>query len=66
MYYNTTNLQGEELEKVKELTSKQEIMVLSVFESSPSKTFTSHEVEDLLEQYPRSSIVRAINSQGNQ
>lgn len=62
MYYNTTHLTGETLKRAKELTSKQDQAVFSVFADTPGCYFNSHEIGEILKLYPRSSIVRSMNT----
>lgn len=61
-YYNTNNLSGDLLRKAERLTSNQDILVFNLFANQPERLFTSHDVEDILERFPRSSIVRSINT----
>ena len=59
-YYNTTKLEGSELREAKKTASLQDQKVLQLFEEGTE--MTSHDVEDILKKYPRSSIVRSINT----
>jgi predicted transcriptional regulator len=65
MYYNTTHLTGELLEEANKLTSKQDKIIFGLFADNPGGYFSSHDVEDKLGKYPRSSIVRSMNTLTN-
>lgn len=63
MFYNTTNLQGEDLFSSHKRTNKQEVEILSVFKMS-RQDLTPFEVQETLMlrgfDYPITSIRRAI------
>ena len=61
MFYNTTSETGKKLEEYEKKASKQDYEVLTLF-TRTHKEYTSHQVEDQLEVYPRSSIVRSMNT----
>ena len=61
MFYNTTSETGNKLKEYRSKASKQDYEVLRVF-TKDYKEYTSHQVEDHLEVYPRSSIVRSMNT----
>lgn len=65
MFYNTTNLTGDLLEEAERLTAKQDKEIYQFFLNNPSKYLSSHDVEDYLKKYPRSSIVRSMNTLTN-
>lgn len=65
MFYNTTNLTGDLLEEAEKLTAKQDRLIYQMFLNQPERYFTSHEVEDILVKYPRSSITRSMNTLTN-
>lgn len=65
MYYNTTNLTQDQLREAQSLASRQDTQVFNLFYEHSDLEYTSHEVEDILQVYPRSSIVRSINTLTN-
>lgn len=62
MYYNTTKLNTSWIEKYDKVSGRQDEEVFRVFQNEPDRLFTSHDIEARLEVYPRSSIVRSMNT----
>lgn len=61
-FYNTNNTPFEQLPMEFANATKQDMEILEVFKNNPKVYFTSHDIEDTLGKYPRSSIVRSINT----
>ena len=61
MFYNTTSETGKKLEEYRRKASKQDYEILTLFTRN-GEEYTSHDVEDQLKKYPRSSIVRSMNT----
>lgn len=61
-FYNTTNEQGQILADFKGRANKQDSLVLDVFARNSDREFTSHDIGEILGQFPRSSIVRSMNT----
>ena len=62
MFYNTTNETGDKLKEYREKASQQDREVLDLFKNNSWKAWNSHEIEKKLGKYPRSSIVRSMNT----
>jgi predicted transcriptional regulator len=65
MYYNSTSETGGKLKEYRSKALGQDKEVLFVFRKNVGRAFSSHEIEDFLEMYPRSSIVRSLNTLEN-
>ncbi len=62
-YFDTTKVEAEALDLFTEKARNQNNIIYEVFCENPHMEFTSHEIEAILEhKYPRSSIVRGINT----
>jgi predicted transcriptional regulator len=66
MYYNTVSETGNKLKEYKAKASRQDWEVLKIFTNNAGREYTSHQVEDILEVYPRSSVVRSMNTLENE
>lgn len=60
-FYNTINLQSDQLKKAQEQTSAQAVKVLAFFAGNPSVGFTPFEVADRFNAWPITSVRRAIS-----
>ena len=62
MFYNTTSETGSTLKGFRNASLGQDNEVLFFFRSHSDKSYSSHDVEDHFKKYPRSSIVRSMNT----
>lgn len=65
MFYNTTSEMGNKLKEYRQKASKQDYEILRIFTEN-HKEYTSHDIEDKLKVYPRSSVVRSMNTLENE
>lgn len=69
MYYNTNDETGETLNSSRNATTKQENMILAIFETYPNEGLTPFDIEDFAHDqevsWPITSIRRAITDLTN-
>ena len=69
MYYNTNDETGETLHSSRNATTKQENMILAIFETYPNEGLTPFDIEDFAHDqevsWPITSIRRAITDLTN-
>ena len=62
-YYNTTHLEGVELEKLIENAKNETVKILAFFRSNPGERYTPFEIQTILKSpAPITSIRRAIST----
>ena len=62
VFFNTNGTPDDQLPLEEAKATKQDLLVLSIFQKAPDSHFTSSQIEKSLRIYPRSSITRAINT----
>jgi hypothetical protein len=69
MYYNTNDETGETLQRSRNTSTKQEGLILSIFETYPNEGLTPFDIEDFAHDqevsWPITSIRRAITDLTN-
>jgi predicted transcriptional regulator len=62
VYFNTTQESAHVVADYEEKARRQDDEILHIFRTLKDLEFASYEIEKVLEKYPRSSVVRSINT----